>query len=577
MRHRALLAAALGALLTALVLGAVGAPPTAAADPPGDVTGRVLGPGGGPLGGVVVRMTAYGERDAAAATTTANDGTFSLPGSARPARFVLVVCGSDAACDDVWQATEIVKTYVGPDEQAFTLPALHGYFTTDVSGGTASPAVDVGDVHVVRPATLTVVDDTGHWVPPFSGPGVSGLWPEIHQDVTVFPVLAPGTHQVTLDWLHLPVTVTAGESATLRFGPRPLLTGRIMVGGRPVRGEHVAVATSTVHRYHNTATTRTGRYRTGPLPIDRQLTVRLGAQSDGSLDRGSGPKRVYHLTLQPGEVRNLSVAVRAGSLGALAVTADLGDFSAVGLRRVSGPGLGKLIVHDGRARTGGLAPGRYALTASWRTQNLPDAQDWRADRAIVRVRAGHTARVHLAPPTGPGELTLHAEPGSYVRLDSASPDATFSTREVPTSGDVVVSGLPAGEYDVTVARNQYATPSDPVRVRVGRAPVEATLPPPPALGSARVRLVDPDTGQPWLWTAGVITAISCHGQLPLEDGVFVGELEPGTYRDCVTWELWNDPGVPTGTGGWGQHAIDGTLVVRPGEQTTTDLAVDLTP
>ncbi|WP_296607419.1 carboxypeptidase-like regulatory domain-containing protein [Nocardioides sp.] len=573
MRHRPLLAGA----LAALCLVAAGTTAAPAADVPGPVTGRVVGPDGQPRAGVVVRMTAYGERVAAAETTTASDGTFTLPGTERPARFVLVVCSSDEACDDVWQATELVKTYVGPDEQAFTLPRLHGYFTTDLTGETASPAVDVGDVDVVRPATLTVRDETGHWVPPFSGPAVSELWPEIHQDVTVFPVLAPGTHDVRLDWLDRSVTVTAGESTELRFGPRPLITGRILVGGRPVRGEHVAVVTSTVHRLHGTVTDRTGRYRTGPLPIGRRLTVRLGADSGGTLYPDNRPKGLYHLTVQAGEVRNLSLAVPSGSRGAVEATGDL-DSTIVGLRPVSGPWLGRLFAPDGRTRTGGLTPGRYVLTASWRTQNLPGVQDWRADREVVRVRADHTVRAHLAPRTGPGEVTLHADPGSYVRLDSASPDATFSTREVPASGEVAISGLPVGDYDVTVARDQYATPSAPVRVRVGSEPAEATLPAPPALGSARVRLVDPDTGQPWPWTAGVITAVSCPGgQLTLEDGVFVGELEPGTYRDCTTWELWNDANVPTGTTSWGRHALDGTLVVRPGEMTTADLAVDLTP
>lgn len=572
MRHRPLLAGALAALFL-IAAGTTAAP---AADVPGPVTGRVLGPGGGPLGGVVVRLTAYGEHDAAAQTTTASDGTFTLPGPVRPARFVLVVCASDAACNDVWQATELVKTYVGPGEQTFTLPALHHYFTTDLSGETASPAVEVGDVRVVRPATLTVVDDTGHWVPPFSGPGVSELWPDFHQDVTVFSVLAPGTHEVLLDWLHLPVTVTAGESTQLRFGPRPALTGRIRVDGKPARGEPVVVSAPSMSP-HGTRTHRDGRFRTGPLPIGDPLTVRLGARQEAYLDPGNGPKRLYHLTLRQGEVRHLSVAVRNGSLGAIAVT-TAPDVGFVGVRPISGPRLGRLVVQDGRTRTGGLTPGRYVLTRHWRTWTSPTDWDTRADRAVVRVRAGRTTRVHLTPRTGPGEISVHADPGSYVRLVSASPDATSSIREVPTSGDVVVSGLPAGEYDVTVARDEYAARSDPVRVRVGREPVEVVLPAPPALGSVRVRPVDPDTGQPWPWVDGVVTSLGCGTwSAPVEDGVFVGDAEPGTYQDCYVWELWRDPGVPTGTGAWGRHSVDGTLVVRPGERTTADLAVDLTP
>lgn len=574
MRHRSLLVGALAALLL-LAAGTTAAP---AADVPGPVTGRVVGSDGQPSAGVLVQMTAYGERVPVTQTTTASDGTFALPGTERPARFVLVVCGSDAACTDTWQATEIVKTYVGPGEQALTLPALHGYFTTDLSGATTSPAVDVGDVHVVRPATLTVVDDTGHWVPPFTGPAVSELWPDIHQDVTVFPVLPPGTHEVVLDWLRRTVTLTPGESARLRFGPRPALTGRILLGGRPVRGEPVVV-TAPTGRPHGTATGRDGRYRTGPLPDGARLIVRLGARNYGYLAPGDGPKGVYHLTLHQGEVRDLSLAVRARSRGAIAVTAAPDSFSFVSARRVGGPWMGQLNLRDDRARTGGLAPGRYVLTATWRTWSAPtDQQDIRADRVVVRVRAGHTTRAHLAPPTGNGTATLHADPGSFVRLETVSPDATYSTREVPASGDVVVSGLPAGEYDVTVARDEYATPSDPVRVRVGSEPVDVTLPAPPAVGSVRVRLVDPDTGQPWPWTEGVVEALRCGdmGTVPIVGDVFVGDAEPGTYSDCETFHLWSDPGVP-GTSLWGVHPAVGTLVVRPGEETTADLAVDLTP
>lgn len=106
MRHRPLLAGA----LVALVLVAPGTAAAPAADVPGPVTGRVVGPGGQPTGGVVVRMTEYGEHIPAAQATTASDGTFTLAGTDRPARFALVVCGSDAACTDPWQPAEIVKT-----------------------------------------------------------------------------------------------------------------------------------------------------------------------------------------------------------------------------------------------------------------------------------------------------------------------------------------------------------------------------------------------------------------------------------------------------------------------------------
>lgn len=574
MSHRALLAGALCALL----LGAVSplsAPPTAAAGPPGPVTGRVVGPDGQPLAGVVVRMTAYGERDAAAATTSGADGAFTLPGAERPARFVLVVCANDAACDDVEQATELVKTYVGPDEQAFTLPALHGYFTTDEAG--AAPAVDVGDVDLVRPATIEVVDHSGQWFGPNSGPVISGLWRH-HDEFTVWRVLAPGTHDVTLGVLHRQVTVGPGERRVVRFGTLPAIAGRVLVGGRPVRGEPVTVTFGT--RELRAKTHSDGRYRIGPVPAGVRLRVTLGALGSGQLDPGDTPKRKLWSTLRPGEVRDVSITAPARSRGVIAMSGPFDHNQFVHVQPVGGPQLGVVVARDRAARVGGLTPGRYVVSTAWRTwRSTPDLEDLRADRAVVRVRAGHTTQVRLAPRNGPGEVTLHATPGSYVRLSSAGPDDTSSTGTVPASGDLVITGLPTGAYDVTVARDDNATPSEPVRVQVGADPADVTLPAPPALGSVRVRPVDPDTGLAWPWTAGVVTQLDCGGRwnVPIHDGYFEGGAEPGTFDDCSTWQLWIDLGVPTGTQAFGIHPAEGTLVVRPGEQTTADLAVDLTP
>lgn len=571
MRARAALGGALVALLLAAVApGAAGAAPEA-----GPVSGRVVGPDGTPWAGAVVELTPYGDRRPAAETTTAADGTFELPGSARPAAFVLVVCSDAVACDSVSHATQFVKTYVGPGETAFTLPALHGFFTTDLTVG-SSPAVDVGDVDVVRPATIRVVDHTGQWFGPNDGTVVSGMVRHYGQ-VHVFDVLAPGTHEVVTGVLHRTVTVGAGETRVVRFGTRPAIAGRVTVGGHPVRGEPVVVALPSGETVA-TRTHRDGRYRIGPLPPGERLTARTGALGDAWLDPGDGPKRLERLILRPGEVRDVSVAARRGSRGAIAVTVPPGTTRIVSVRPATGPKLGRIATDEGRARTGGLAPGRYTVATSWTTRDSDGTLDTVVDRESVRVRAGRTARVHLTPPSGPGEVTVHADPGSFVRLSSASPDHSVHARVVPDTGEVRFAGLTTGDYEATAARDQYAAQGDPVPVRVGRDPVTVTVPAPPAAGSVRLRLVDPDTGTPWPWTTDVVRMLTCAGSTPLVDGgYFTGAAEPGTYRGCSTWGLWVDRGVPTGTRSAGVHAADGTFVVRPGEETTADLEVDLTP
>ncbi|MCB8955176.1 MAG: hypothetical protein H6529_01685 [Nocardioides sp.] len=580
MRGRVAWGAALATQLVAAVVLAALVPAGAhAAVDPGPVTGRVLGADGSPLAGVVVRMTAYGEYDPVAETTSAADGTFSLPGADRPPAFVLVACSDDDACDDVWHATDLVKTFVGPGEQAHSLALLHGYFTTDADPATADPAVDAGDVRMVRPGTVRVVDDSGQRYPQLSGITISGLTRQPGNHRLVWRMLAPGIHQVDAGDLHRTVRVASGQVRTIRLTDRPAVAGRVAVGGRPVRGDHVVVDLPSTVDLASARTDRHGRYRLGPLPAHQRLIVRIGVRHYAYLEPDNLPKRVEAVTLRPGEVHQVSIAARRGSLGALGLSVAPIGFQVVTLRTPAGLALGQLPVEHGRARTGGLPPGRYVLTTTWHTSTGDGGFDTDVDVRGLHIRPGHTTRLRLAPQRGPGDLTAYADPGTFVRVRAAGTERVLHARTVGDTGKVAFTGLPVGDYDVTAARDSLgATESAPASVHVGRSPADVTPPAPPAPGSVRLRPVDPDTGQPWPWTPEMAGYLGgCGGLARLDDaGFYAGAAEPGTYRDCGVRFVWLEKGTPEYRPG-GAYPVQGTLVVRPGEETTGDVAIDLTP
>lgn len=567
MRHRA----ALGGALAALLLTTLTPAPAPAAAGPGPVSGRLLGPDGDPVSGAVVQLSAYGDPTPESETTTTADGRFSFAGSERPAAFVLVACADHDACRDVDEATELVKTYVGPGETAFTLPALHSTFTT----ADDSPAVDVGDVRMVRPATIEVVDHSGQRFGRRVARWVSGL-ARRPGDPLSWRVLAPGTHRVDVGYLHRTVSVGSGETRVVRFTRRvPAITGRVVAAGRPVADEHVRISYGDAFRITRTDTA--GRFAFPVLPPGERFTVRVGVGEQDRLD-ASGPKAVHTVALGLGDIAHVAIDAPGGSRGGVAVRLSPGGRERAVLATASGRLIGAVRVVDGWARTTGLAPGRYRLNATWTTLSGQDGSlEQRADSALLRVRAGRITHARLAPRVGPREVTVHAEPGALVRLTPSSDDGDRHARVVPGSGAVRFTGLVAGAYAVTAARTPFATETEPVVVTVGTDPAEVTVPTPPAPGSFRVRLVDADTGAPWPWTSEVAPSIECGDTWAnrTPDGHYEGEAWPGTYR-CRLRNLWLDRGTPVGTDQTGGHPIEGTLVIRAGEQTEADLPVDLT-
>ena len=79
-------------------------------------------------------------------------------------------------------------------------------------------------------------------------------------------MLAPASHQVDAGDLHRTVRVASGQVRTIRLTDRPAVAGRVAVGGRPVRGDHVVVDLPSTVDLASARTDRHGRYRLGPLP-----------------------------------------------------------------------------------------------------------------------------------------------------------------------------------------------------------------------------------------------------------------------------------------------------------------------
>ncbi|MDP2772911.1 MAG: carboxypeptidase-like regulatory domain-containing protein, partial [Nocardioides sp.] len=404
--------------LALLVLG-LQVPAHAAA---GDVTGRVVAPAGTSPRGLVVELVDLRNLRRSASTRPDATGRFSFPGGERPELFAVRVCEAGGElCKHV--STRIAERYVGPANGAWSLMALRAYFET----GDTSPALALPTIRLVRPATATVRVRNGAAPRRSRTIEVSGLTKPHTSNTLTFRGLAPGRHLAHAFGQQRRFTVAAGGSKVVTFGTRlAKVTGRVVVGGRPRAGVPVAL-TGASGRPVGVTTNADGRYTFPELNAAPRLTyeLRIGQTSNGSPRFAPGmPKALKRFVLKPGQTRRVDLTVAPRSRGWLDVVVDGTTPKRVGSVRLlttSGTLIGSTSVEYGRVRIDGLAPATYVVYARWN----PSSEDrvvnaWRT----VTVRAGRGTSVPLEPRTGPGSITVTAQPGNDVSISAPGPAGT---------------------------------------------------------------------------------------------------------------------------------------------------------
>ncbi len=545
--------------------------------------------GGAPQAGLAVQLLDLRNLRRTVTTTTGSDGRFAFSGDQRPQLFAVLVCETGNPCRGAPQARRTVKRYVGPAGTAYSLPALTRYFE---SAG-ASPAVAVGTITTVRPASAVVAVRNGSIGGSVS---ISGLTAPVRQGSATVRGLAPGRHLATVRGQRKVFTVGAGRTAHVTFGVRlATVTGRVVTGGRPRAGVPVALEGGRVVP-RTTRTGSDGRYAFRLLLADPLLTYRLRVgMSDQAVLQPGHPKAYRRFTLSPGQVRRVDVVAGRGSRGAIDVTIEGGATpkrpAYVSLLSPTGSFIARASVEDRSVRLDGLAPGTYRVYAQW-TSPARDRRvnSWRT----VTVRRGAVTPALLAGRSGPGSITVTADPGNEVTITSRAPvidpadpeagDLYLRRYRTLTGTDTTTfDDLPAGTYLVEVSDG--AAPGDqpePVSVVVRDGDVAVDLDARPRQGSLSGRMVDPATGDPWPWTGQVVGHLSCSGssdggtaafpepEVDLE--VHLVDLVGGDYA-CIVHHLRDDPGTPYALGYEQSLPVQGTVRVTPGQETVVDLPV----
>ncbi|WP_341924258.1 hypothetical protein [Nocardioides psychrotolerans] len=590
MTARPLLPRLLTTLLTIALLGLVAPAATALAPlAPGGVTGRVLAPGGAPQAGLAVRLLDLRNLRRSVTTRTGADGRFSFTGEERPGLFAVLVCEAGDPCKAAPEAKRTVMLHVGPAGTAYSLPALTRYFETTET----SPAVAVGTIRTVRPATAVVTVRNGS----LGGEvNVSGQRATVRNGIATVRGLAPGRHLATNHGQRKVFTVGAGRTARLTFGVRlATVTGRVVTLGRPDAQVPVSLQAGA-EAPQATLTDAQGRYSFRLLLADPDLTYRLRVGLLGlGLARGV-PKAYKRFTLSPGEVRRVDVVAPRGSRGSIDVTIDGSATpkrpAAVALLSPTGSFIGRDQIDVDSGRIDGLTPGTYQVYAQWkapRQSNLP-VNAWRT----VTVRRGTATPALMTGRSGSGSITVTADPGNELMISSR---AEVVDAQDPQADDYALvryhvlrdrdtftfRSLPDGTYDVgpRTDTNVAAAP-EPVTVEVSGGEVLVDLDAQPRQGSLRGRLVDPATGDPWPWTGEVVRMVTCSSSRDSDSEYF---LEPqvdleirmlnliGGDYGCRVSGVRNDPGTPYLVDLPDSLTMRGTVRVTPGQESVVDFPV----
>lgn len=593
MNARPLLSRLLITLLAFALLGLVAPAPASALAPlePGGVTGRVVSAGGAPQAGIAVRLLDLRNLRRSVTTRTGADGRFAFTGAQRPENFAVQVCEAGNPCRGVPQATRTVKRYVGPEGTAHSLLALRRYFTTAGS----SPAVALGTVRTVRPASAVITvrnGSTGGWV------DVSGLRAPVRRGVATVRGLAPGRHLATTHGQRRVFSVRAGTTVRVTFGVRlATVTGRVVEAGRPLANEPVSLEGSASGLL-TTRTDRDGRYTFRDLLGSPAITYRLRFGM-GRLQLLYGyPKAYQRFQLSPGQVERVDIAVPQGSRGSIEVTIDGGATAQrpayVSLLSPAGSWIGGMTITGTAATIDELAPGTYVVYAQWTGPSQNKAlNDWRT----VTVTRGTITPALMAGRSGPGSISVTADPGDQVDIESTAPvieaqDPRAGTlglyrwRSLVDTDTVVFPDLPDGSYLVRVRDgNSPGDQPEPAEVTVSGGEVLVDLDARPRQGSLRGRLVDPATGRDWPWPARLVQAFDCTTSASGGDAgwewfvpqsidleVRVLDLVGGDYS-CSARSIHHDPGTPYVVGPGGALPMRGTVRVTPGQETVVDFPV----
>lgn len=435
---------------------------------PGSVAGLVVVQGAASQAGVTVRVagTTLAGSAWSGVTLSAEDGSYLLPG---------VPAGQYNVTFELLDHGTVASAVAVSPDGAATLPPVT--LTRNVGAllgvvqlsGVVAPFNSAGVRVLVQGTGLTTTTD-----------GAGGFL------LTGVPV---GTYTVAAllppDWQPVEVsgvTITTGAVTTLPGSPLSLapvasasLGGAVLLenGGGPA-GTTVTLSGSDFRGVAATAVTTTGA--TGAFGFSG---LRAGSYQLALSRAGHDAPAPLSVSVASGQAVDVGTSHLALSRGELVGQVALeGETSAAGVTVALSGGAGAAVTDlSGAYRLSGVPVGSYVLTAS-RT-GFGDAQ-----LLSVTVGANQVTVVQaLVLPALPGAIAGTVQvvgaadsAGVTVRADGSTLSGArwAGTTTTPASGAFLLSGVPAGTYNVTFERTDYATASTSVAVAPSGT---ATLPP----------------------------------------------------------------------------------------------------
>ena len=411
-----------------------------------------------PVGSANVSYSGTGGSTGSGSTTTAIDGTYTLPNV--PAGTYTVTASAPAFGPQSQPVTVAVSTTTtGVD---FTLTPT----TTGAISGTVNDSQT--PAQPVSSATVTYVDTNNN--------ANTGNVPTDSSGGYTFGGLSPGSYSVSVTDTGFtmppaqPVTVTAGGTATANFTMTATsgISGSVTDSQTPVQ----PVGGATVSYSGTSGTTGSGTTTTDPSGNYTFSGVPAGTYSVTVSDTGFTPPSAQQVTVTAGLITsgvNFTLTATSGISGAVSDSQPTPQ--PVGGATVSYTGTGST-TGSGTTTTStsggytfdGVPPGTYSVTAMKTGFTSPAAQT-----PTVTAGVSATANFTLTATSGiSGTVTDQASAPvngatvSYTGIGGITGSGTTTTN---SSGIYTLNGVPPGTYSVSASATGYTSPSaQPVTV-----------------------------------------------------------------------------------------------------------------
>ncbi|GHG54735.1 hypothetical protein GCM10011331_20750 [Flavimobilis marinus] len=449
-----------------VTMAVVGMPAASAASHA--VTGTLVSASGEPLAGLKVRAVpaaGYGSVGATTTVTTNAEGSFSLPMPKAGTRFLLEAfdparteaSASSPECREPAR-TSVLTTFIGSrGKQTFTdLDPITGYKArsgSSISSGTheltASSGFDL---------TITGAEEYERTVTVLRADGQEAYWGECGALDHGF---MPGRYTVVVggqgyDEVRIPATLTRGEvekhAVTLKKTPKATVTGKVVMGGKPV--DMAVVVATTGDKPVVAISDEDGSYKL-TAPAGKPLTITAnGAGAYAALGRTS-------ISLEAGASTRLDITEKPttdrGVVRGRFVRPSKSSWGSVELRTAGGDVVASADLDNREVFHLGAPAGSYRLVYVDGRNNL-------FSYTSVRVAAGQTTQLGNVSVTRK-TAKIYGDVAAGTKLTATILSGKSDGFDYVSGGRYRLEDLIPGKYTVRFDRPGYVSKTVTVTAR----------------------------------------------------------------------------------------------------------------